>query len=299
MSDPSDTIDGVWTDLFAARRKPISWIIKDLLPSGLAWVVGPPKDAKKSTQALGMGLMVAGYGCSIYPPFMCQPAVDSQVYIISAEADAGELRDMAEGVLGVKGIAKEAILVADDPWDFQLDTDAGMAHLANELEKRLPKLVILDPFVELHSQDENDAVAIVKILKPIRDWGKRNDSCVLVVHHPRKLAADQVKFKRQDARGSGAIAGKADAHLTISPMGSYHTIEAVFKRARGWTRDIILGLDGEVAREVITTDDRKVMEAYGSDVDIDTLARILKMSPSVIRESVAKLTRNQMIGGSR
>lgn len=60
-SDPSDTIDGVWTDLFAARRKPVQWIIKDLLPSGLAWVVGPPKDAKKSTQALGMGLMVAGY----------------------------------------------------------------------------------------------------------------------------------------------------------------------------------------------------------------------------------------------
>ncbi len=291
MSDHED-ISGVWTDLFAARRKPVQWIIKDLLPAGLAWVVGPPKDAKKSTQALGMGLLVAGYGCNIYPPFMSQPAVDSQVYIISAEADAGELRDMAEGVLGVKGIAKEAILIADDPWDFQLDTEAGMAHLASELEKRLPKLVILDPFVELHSQDENDAVAIVKILKPIRDWAKRNDSCVLVVHHPRKLAQDQVKFKRQDARGSGAIAGKADAHLTISPMGGYYSIEAVFKRARGWTRDLILGLDGEVAREVITDVDRKVMESYGSDVDIDALARILKMSASSVRESVIKLKRN-------
>jgi hypothetical protein len=297
--DPSDTIDGVWTDLFAARRKPVQWIIKDLLTTGLAWVVGPPKDAKKSTQALGMGLLVAGYGCSIYPAFMSNPMVDSQVYIVSAEADAGELRDMAEGVLGCKGaIAKEAILVADDPWEFQLDTEKGMHLLASELEKRLPKLVILDPFVELHSQDENDAVAIVKILKPIRDWAKRNDSCVLVVHHPRKLAQDQVKFKRQDARGSGAIAGKADTHLTISPMGAYHTIEAVFKRARGWTRDLVLGLDGEAAREVITPDDRKVHEAYGPDVDIDALARILKMSPSVIRESVAKLTRNEMLGGT-
>jgi len=298
MTDPSDNIiDGVWTDLFAARRKPVQWIIGDLLTTGLAWVVGPPKDAKKSTQALGMGLLVAGYGCSIYPAFMCAPAVDSQVYIISAEADAGELRDMAEGVLGVKGIAKEAILVADDPWEFQLDTDKGMNLLASELEKRLPKLVILDPFVELHSQDENDAVAVVKILKPIRDWAKRNDSCVLVVHHPRKLAQDQVKFKRQDARGSGAIAGKADTHLTISPMGSYHTIEAVFKRARGWTRDLVLGLDGEVAQEVITSDDRKVMDAWGPDVDIDALARILKMPPSSVRESVAKLARNEMLGG--
>lgn len=297
MTDQEDTIEGVWTDLFAARRKPVQWIIRDLLTTGLAWVVGPPKEAKKSTQAVGMGLLVAGYGCNLYPAFMSEPAVDSQVYIISAEADAGELRDMAEGVLGVKGVAKEAILVADDPWDFQLDTEAGMANLARELEKRLPKLVILDPFVELHSQDENDAVAIVKILKPIRDWAKRNDSCVLVVHHPRKLAQDQVKYKRQDARGSGAIAGKADTHLTISPMGSYHTIEAVFKRARGWTRDLVLGLDGEVAREVITADDRKVAEAYGSDVDIDALARILKMSPSAVKESVAKLTRNKMLEG--
>lgn len=294
--DPSDdTIDGTWTDLFSARRKPVQWIIKDLLTSGLAWVVGPPKEAKKSTQALGMGLIVAGYGCQLYPAFMSQPAVDSQVYIISAEADAGELRDMAEGVLGVKGVPKEAILIADDPWDFQLDTEAGMKHLSTELEKRLPKLVILDPFVELHSQDENDAVAIVKILKPIRDWAKRNDSCVLVVHHPRKLSQDKVKYTRQDARGSGAIAGKADTHLTISPMGGYFCIEAVFKRARGWTRDLILGLDGEVAREVITDADRKVQEAYGSDVDIDALARILKMSPSAVRDAINKLTRNGMV----
>lgn len=297
--DPSDNIDGTWTDLFAARRKPVQWIIKDLLTAGLAWVVGPPKEAKKSTQALGMGLLVAGYGCKLYPPFMSEPAVDSQVYIISAEADAGELRDMAEGVLGVRGIPKEAILIADDPWEFQLDTDKGMAKLAHELELRLPKLVILDPFVELHSQDENDAVAIVKILKPIRDWAKRNDSCVLVVHHPRKLAQDRVKYTRQDARGSGAIAGKADTHLTISPMGSYFSIEAVFKRARGWTRDLILGLDGEVAREVITDADRKVQEAYGPDVDIEMLARVLKMPPSAVRDSVAKLQRNQMLGGNK
>jgi hypothetical protein len=149
--------------------------------------------------------------------------------------------------------------------------------------------------VELHSQDENDAVAIVKILKPIRDWAKRNDSCVLVVHHPRKLAQDQVKFKRQDARGSGAIAGKADTHLTISPKGSYHTIEAVFKRARGWTRDLVLGLDGEVAREVITSDDRKVLDAWNPKLDTDDLSRILKMSPGSVRESINKLVRNEML----
>jgi DNA-binding GntR family transcriptional regulator len=78
-------------------------------------------------------------------------------------------------------------------------------------------------------------------------------------------------------------------------MGGYFSIEAVFKRARGWTRDLILGLDGEVAREVITADDRKVQEAHGSDVDIDALARILKMSPSAVRDSIAKLTRNGMV----
>jgi hypothetical protein len=87
----------------------------------------------------------------------------------------------------------------------------------------------------------------------------------------------------------------SDGMLVISPMGAYWSVEAIFKLADGWTRDLVFGLGGMEAQEVITSEDRKVAEAYGPDVDIDALARILKMSPGSVRESVAKLARNEMI----
>lgn len=300
MSDSHSPPPG-WTDIGEATPQPPNWLIKDLLPDGLVGITGPAKKARKSAMALAMSLMVTGKHVGLFPPFMRDVKVDGHVLYVSAEARAGVMANTARRYLGAKLVADGSLLIADDAWQWRLDKPECRSRLLEVMDEVQPVLTVFDPMRRLHALDENDSGAMSEMMYPFRQWAidrseKGQPTAVLWVHHMRKLKEDQRKYQAEDARGTGDWIGMSDGMLVISPMGAYWSVEAIFKLADGWTRDLVFGLGGEVAKEVITADDRKVMEAYGPDVDIDALARILKMSPSVIRQSVEKLTRNQMIG---
>jgi len=299
MSEPHSPPAG-WTDIGEAQPTPPNWLIRDLLPDGLVGITGPAKKARKSAMALAMSLMVTGKTCNLFPPFMRTTMVDGHVLYVSAEATAGEMAYTARRYLGTPPIADGSLLIADDPWQFRLDKAEARKRMLDVMDDIQPVLTIFDPIRRLHALDENDSGAMSEMMYPFRQWAKERSengqpTAVLWIHHPRKMKEGATKLTIDDIRGTGDWAGMSDGMLVVNPAPNYWTIEAVFKRATGWTRDLILGLGGEVAREVITSDDRKVHEAYGPDVDIDALARILKMSPGSVRESVAKLARNEMI----
>lgn len=236
---PLEPVDGIFTDLGTAILQPPKFIIKDLLPVGLVFIAAPPK-SYKSTITVAMALMVSEHECNALPPFMRDVLIPGTVQLYSYEANAGELRDIAETGMGVLVRADESILVADNPWTFRLDDQDGLDKLLHYLNDRKPKLVVLDPLRDFHSLEEKDSGDMNRLLRPLRQWAVENESCLVVVHHTRKPADTQnANYEALDMRGSSALFGIADGVLILSPVGELKVrIKATFKRAAGWDRTV-------------------------------------------------------------
>jgi DNA-binding CsgD family transcriptional regulator len=288
MSEP---IQGVFTDLFEAERTPPVWVIEDLLPAGLTWLAGPPKKAQKSTMMLGMSLLVAGYKAKVFPAHMQRVARDGKVIIISAEATAGMMRFDVEERMGVRAASVDGILVADDPWKFRLDRPDGKERLQDWAERLQPRVLVFDPFRNLHSQSEKDEGALLDLLGPWREWAIKNDAALLVLHHVRKPSEDQTEYTVKDLRGSGALDGMCDGSLIVTPKNGFHHIKAQFKRAAPWERDLILGVDGQTAKELVSDGDKKVLKLLTDGATQDEMAAALNKSKSYVSETVKKLER--------
>lgn len=288
-----EPIHGIFTPLGAASITPPGFILENFVPAGLVFVAGPPKASRKSTIALGMALLVSGHRHAGFPADLSRVRKSGPALIFSAEATAGELHYMAEAGYGVKlDVDDESILVADDPFQFRLDDPDALDRLLFWLHERDPRILVLDPLVDLHAADEKDSGAMVRVLRPVRQWAVEHDSTVLCVHHTRKpVDVQQQKYDPLDMRGSSAIWGKADGALIITPLSETELeIKAVFKRAGGWTRKITLGVWGQKSTPELTPFDRQVaLLVKNSSMTVADMGRRLQASPNAILESLKRI----------
>lgn len=285
----------LFKDVFQAEIKPPDWIIKDLLPVGLTFLAGPPK-SQKSTLTAAIGALVGELECKALPPYLSKTQKTGKVLWFSYEATGGELRYMLETGLGVKPGDSEVLMVVDEPWEFRLD-DPGAVRLMMEcLDYFKPRLVICDPLAEMHELEEKDAVSMIRILRPLRRWAVENEASVLVVHHTRKAGAEHTgQYEAADMRGSGAIFGKADGILILSPNKKEDApirIKAIFKRGEGWEQEIIFGAYGKQAVEPLQDDDKGVIMALAAGCDTaENISAMLSQSRSNVMESLKRLER--------
>lgn len=300
---PLEPIDGHFTDLFAAQKRPPVWIIDQLIPAGLTIMVGPPKDAFKSTISMACACIVAGFPTTALPADWIRKT-RGPVMVFSYEADAGELRETVEKGLGVQGVAEERIIIADEPDTFRLDDEDGVAQLLHWLDERKPALVILDPLANFHTLDEKDASKMIHILTPLRRWAKQHDCGFVVVHHTRKLPGNEStrNYRADDARGTSAIFGLCDAILTITPNADKKyelVIDAKFKRAGGWMKTIMLGAWerlGKQGMENLRESDIMVLKgiAHGFSKR-GRLSKHLNLSPKFLEQRLRFLITKKLV----
>lgn len=254
MSDASEVSD-VFVDLGSAQKRDPQWLIKNLVPPGLVFIGAPPKSSK-STMSIAIALLVAGYKCKALPPTLSEVELGGTVMMFSYEADAGELRWIAEEGLGVKVKDNGGILVCEEPSEFQLDNERGMSRLLHWLNVCDPRLVILDPLRNFHSADENDSGAMSRLLSPIRHWALSHEACVMVVHHAKKLNEDKQHYDSSDLRGSSAMFGMANGVLIFTPRGEGQMyIKATFKRGAGWEKTVSFAAYGNAGLYDVELDD--------------------------------------------
>ena len=245
-AEPYEPIDGIFIDVARATLVPPSWILDNLLPPGLTFLAGPPK-SKKSTITAAAAALVAQYDCKALPPHLSIASRTGPVLWFSAEALAGEIRHILEDGLKMGKLEpREMILVAECPWDFRLDDPDGLDKLLGWLRERGPRLVIIDPLRDFHALEEKDSGGMNRLLRPIRQWAVENEAAVVIVHHTKKLADKdkETTYSAMDMRGTTALFGIADGVLMLTPKGDpaegrIH-IEATFKRAQGWEKEIVL-----------------------------------------------------------
>lgn len=302
--DPEDIapepIEGVFTWLSRADRTPPRFVIPNLVPVGLTFIGAPPKSLK-STFTMAIATLIAGVKSKVLPPDMRVEDPGGTVMGFSAEATAGELLDICESGMGINVPDDGSIIIADDPWLFQLDDGVGLRKLLFWMNARKPRLVFIDPFAEFHSLDEKDSRQMIQMLRPIRKWAVDNGAAVVIVHHTRKKQGEDQssKYTANDLRGSSALFGKGDGILIFTPHeGSpgLLTIDAKFKRARSWTRDLQFAAYGETGAdgvmEVMDDVTRKVLKRLRlGDENQRVIAKRVGCAKSRVVRSIEALVR--------
>lgn len=308
---PLEPIEGTFTDIGRATRRPPRWVIEPVLPEGLVIFAGPPKESYKSTVVMALACLVTEHPHKALPADWIRK-VDGPVMMLSHEADAGELRFTVEEGLGVKLRRDESILVADRPEDFRLDEEEGMAELMRWLEARKPILTVIDPLANFHSLEEKDAGQMVKLLAPLRRWAKDEQACVVIVHHTRKLDEDR-QLRASDVRGSSAMFGLADGLVLLSPTSNDYEIifDVQPKRGKHFVQTVQLGIwdnKGQQGKVPLVGIEKLALKAIGlgfttaeevgkhinvsTDLAAARMAKLASLGHITMHKGKAKVVRN-------
>jgi RecA-family ATPase len=97
--------------------------------------------------------------------------------------------------------------------DLRLDTQQGTETIAKLVDKLKPEVLILDPMIEFHQQDENSSqhmIGVMRNLDKIRDHFK---CAVILNHHAGK--SDE-RHGPDALRGSSALYGKGDTFFMLN-----------------------------------------------------------------------------------
>lgn len=296
MSDfVNDPIESVFTDVGSAEPEEPKWVVRNILPTGITFLAGPPK-SYKSTVEFALCLTACGVENEVLPSDLSQ--VDGEPGIVmglSMEAMPGVLRHTALHGFGVNIPDDGRFLVISDPWKFRLDQRSNVHELIGWAERLRPRILFIDPLRNCHSLDEKDSGEMVHMIQPLQQWAITNDTALLIVHHSRKGSSEKGEPRNMtadDMRGSSALFGMADAVLTLTGkgVGVVH-IDAIMKRGEPWQRTIQLGIWGKEQNEAIDSTTRQVFECLKEGMSWSKIAETLHVSKTKVSECVTTLKR--------
>lgn len=136
-----------------------------------------------------------------------------RVLLYMAEDDAPAVKARITGIAASRqlDLAGLDIHVITAP-RLRLDDARDRDRLAATVAATRPRLLLLDPFIRLHTIDENDAGAVAILLGYLRELQRLHELAVVVTHHARK---DGGTNPGADLRGSSEFFAWADSLLYL------------------------------------------------------------------------------------
>ena len=194
-------------DFLAQEEQEPPCIIEGLVPTGaVVLLAGKPK-LGKSLLGLNAALCVSA-GAKWLGEFTTSPG---PVIICALEDRPSLVRKRLRAMAGALGSGEVYVRCGG----LHLDRPEDVEALSNEITKLRPVLVVIDPLIELHRGDENDARAMADAISPLRDLARRHECAFLIVHHRRKSPGPV----GDTVRGSSAIFGAVDGVIVVRELG--------------------------------------------------------------------------------
>jgi hypothetical protein len=197
------------------REGETPWLIEDLWAAGACGVIGGAPKSGKSWLSLEMAVAVAS-GRPCLGRFAVP--VPGSVLIYAAEDAPVQVRERLDGLSRARG-AEFAALPVDlilDPC-LRIDRPEDVARLRRTLDRRRPRLLVLDPYVRLQRVDENNSTEVSAVLGELRELSRAFSVAIALVHHARKSPADQAG---QGLRGSSDFHAWGDSNLYMGRRGN-------------------------------------------------------------------------------
>jgi hypothetical protein len=220
--------DDAWIEAELPKRP---WLAKRYaLRGAVTLLVGPPSACKSSlTLAWACAVALArAYGD--FRPTEAGPVV---VYNVEDDEDEQRLRlsailrqfdatppDICGKIVRV-GPSGFGTLFVVDRSTGKVSPTTAMDRLRQLVKERRPKMLIADPFVELHTAEENNNTAMRAVVAEFRTLAREFDMAVVIVLHTGKGALTPGDLDA--ARGASAQIGAARIVLTLLPMSEGDT----------------------------------------------------------------------------
>lgn len=196
---------------------PIQWLVDGLWGKSAFGFVGAEPKSWKSWLTLHVGISV-GAGLPLFGRFAVE---QGRVLMFAAEGGKNLVRRRAGAICRSLEISLGQVdLQLFDLPTMRLDDKATIASFQATIAYEKPVLVILDPFREMHTGDENDAALIAALLQPLRELQYSLGCAVMLVHHMGKAPEGKTTRRAgQRLRGSSALHGAVDSALYLEPTG--------------------------------------------------------------------------------
>jgi hypothetical protein len=179
------------------------WLIESLWPVEGVGIIGGQAKSWKTWLALDLAVSVASRTpcIGVFPT-----CISGRVLVYAAEDSLPDVRARLAGICQNRAIPLESLnlgIIAVD--QLHLNRSDDKARLEATLGTHNPVLLVLDPFVRLHSAiDENSAGDVSAILGDLRRLQRRHGVAIALVHHARKNG--------NGIRPGQALRGSSDFH---------------------------------------------------------------------------------------
>ena len=195
----------IWTlnELIASPIAEVNYLITPLLQPGGVLLLSGDEKCFKSYLALNIGYAAATGALVLFKYQVARPL---SVLYIEAELGVALLKERATPInFDPESGGKNFKMISRD-LRIQLDTEEGKLLLNKALDEAKPDILILDPIVEFHQQDENLAIELKKMLLPIRNRMVSTGMGLILIHHNNKMGKP---------RGSKYLEGLAQCIMKV------------------------------------------------------------------------------------
>jgi predicted ATP-dependent serine protease len=188
--------------LLSDNLKP-EFVIDKLIPEkGITYMFGHP-GCGKSWLMLEMARAISG-GTLFLDTFKTK---QQNTMIVDEESGIWEMKRRAE----LLAINNNLPIFFHCQNGFKFDDDSSVSGLIKLCKEYYITMVIFDPFVAMHSGEENSATEMQKVMDAMQNFTLEGIT-VLFIHHSRKGGHGN---GAQNSRGSSAIHGRADSTLIV------------------------------------------------------------------------------------
>jgi hypothetical protein len=193
-------------ELVARAPDYVEWLVNDILTSNELFLLAAPPRGGKSLFAMGLSKAVATGS-----KFLDRPVMSGPVIYVNLEDSDAKIKERVEAQQWPAGI---------DVYWLDLFKLSQLHDLIELIEEIGPRLVVLDTLTRIRSEGVSESSAeIGLVLEPLQECAKRNNTCILLVHHTKKINADEGDLLEaaDSIRGSSAIRATCRGTLVIAP----------------------------------------------------------------------------------
>lgn len=251
-------------DLSSVEAKDIEWLMPPLIPYGMITIMEGDPGVGKSYLAMHIAAQVS-IGGSL-------PGVDKldrgRVLYLSAEDDpAYTIRPRIDAMGG----DPSRIRIQADY--LSLD-DAGLKELFDEVRRKPPSLIIMDPLFAYvpGTQDMYRPNVIRSLLSQLRDIAEYGDTAVLIIRHLTKTKRDKAIYQ---GGGSMDVIGAARSAFLVAQHPNdpdqkivAHVKHNIAPRGTSWVYELVQEVpDGVPVLKWIGPSDLTIEDLMGGDDD--------------------------------
>ena len=183
-----------------------------LLDKTILQIVGEAKSKKtfltlNMTLAMASGQSFAGFN------------IEKQSRILHLSAEGGYFPTRERIQTMARGINEDALnnIYFSKYVNLSVDVDDDYRELQRLIEEARPDVLVLDPLIRFHSQDENSSTAMNVVFRRFRELIDKYNLSIIIVHHTGKNTS-------LGGRGSSLIRGEYDSCITLKKLGDNHKL---------------------------------------------------------------------------